>query len=704
MSFNIRQLDNLDYDDVEPILPDYINAALDEFVTSKVGKAHVKAYPEGGGWIGTFIEMGYFYGELTLPKMTKGGVQQLMEYTLPRKITLSDRSEATEAIPELVAFWTFLKEDYRLRSAGAIAKYLQSIEDKFADWMFDPARGGIAKSFITQGIAAGYDMTTEEGMKAFQEEYNKGIRTGERAPLTAPSMVLPDTAPDTVPMTEPPPEVRAMLEMMNIELPEIGSQVNPSDFLEQILNATKQLGAVLRHDTNSDPDIAALEQMLAEVNGDEVFTEVFTPNKPSSEPLADKYAALLKAQAISETEPGTIVQDFQMLLKTIGSQGLSVSGKRQQIPIKRLEEINQKLAHPIQIALQRPQQKSYPPIHGLYLLLRATGLVQVLNKGKQSHLQLNSALYEDWQQLNPTEQYCTLLEAWMVRAHGDMLNEDRASFMSVGDNCLRTWPMFAEQKKQTYKSYQHQDNLRYNPGYYNLALMALFGFVKIADGKPTKGKGWRIKSVEVLPFGEAMMTLIARAYVDNDFAWSSYEENALPFDELLEYLQPYFPEWQNTLTGIEMTFEPGRHIFKVSLGKIWRRIAVSGEASLEYLADLIRSSVSFDADHLDCFTYKNASGRNVQVIHPYMDDGELFTDQVTVGSLPLLVGSTMEYLFDFGDCWRFQIQLEAIEPEPPQGIAKVKKTKRGKAAARAPLGEVLESHGKAPEQYPESDW
>ncbi|MEL7331018.1 MAG: hypothetical protein AAFN12_02155, partial [Cyanobacteria bacterium J06560_2] len=64
MSFNIRQLDKLDYDDVEPILPDYINAVIDEFVVSKVGKAYVKAYPEGGGWIGTFIEMGYFYQEL----------------------------------------------------------------------------------------------------------------------------------------------------------------------------------------------------------------------------------------------------------------------------------------------------------------------------------------------------------------------------------------------------------------------------------------------------------------------------------------------------------------------------------------------------------------------------------------------------------------------------------------------------------------
>ena len=701
MSFNIRQLDKLDYDDVEPILPAYIDAILDEFVTSKVGQVYVKGHPEGGGWIGTFIEIGYMYGELTLPKMTKGAVQELMEYTLPRKITLMDPSEVEDAIPELVAFWTFLKEDYKLRSAGAIANYLQSIETKFTDWMFDSARGGLAKSFVTQGMAAGHDMTTEEGLQAFQEEYNQGIRSGKSPSLPMPNMLMPpETASATIPMTEPPADVRALFEMMGMELPEAGSQVDPASFLEQVLNATKQLGTLLGQDTENDPDITELEQLLAGVSG-EGLIETITLSPP--EPLAEELVATLKAQTISNSEPGTIVQDFQTLLESIGTEWLSVSGKRQQIPAKLLEEINQTLTNPIKIALKRPQQQSYPPIHGLYLLLRATGLATVLSKGKQHCLQLNSALYEDWQQLSPTEKYCTLLEAWMVRAHGDMLSEDRTSVMSVGDHCLRTWPMLARQKKQSYENYDHQQNLKYSPGYYNVALMALFGFIKIVDGKPTKGKGWRVRSVEVLPFGAAMMTLLARAYAENDFYWISFEENELPFDELLEYLQPYFPEWKNTLPGIEVAFTPERHIFKVSLGKIWRRIAVSGEAPLSYLGDLILSSVNFDSDHLDCFTYRNVLGRQVQVVHPYMDEGELFTDEVTVGSLPLVVGSTLEYLFDFGDRWEFQLQLEKIEPAPAQGFAKVKTKKRGKAK-KVSIGEIIEAHGEAPEQYPDGDW
>jgi hypothetical protein len=45
----------------------------------------------------------------------------------------------------------------------------------------------------------------------------------------------------------------------------------------------------------------------------------------------------------------------------------------------------------------------------------------------------------------------------------------------------------------------------------------------------------------------------------------------------------------------------------------------------------------------------------------------------------------MEYLFDFGDNWEFQLQLEEI-----------------KSDRRSGYGEIIASEGKAPEQYP--DW
>ncbi len=177
MPFNISQLDNLSYDEVEPILNDYINGVIEQFVNSPEGKAYLKNYPEGGGWIGTFIEMGYNYGETTLPQMTKGDVQTLMESTLPRKVTIFDPAEAEDAIPELVAFWRFLQREYNLRSATAIVKYLESLAPQFSSLMSDPSRGGIAKAFMMMGHQAGFDMTTQEGVQAFQQQYNASLKS-----------------------------------------------------------------------------------------------------------------------------------------------------------------------------------------------------------------------------------------------------------------------------------------------------------------------------------------------------------------------------------------------------------------------------------------------------------------------------------------------------------------------------------------------
>ena len=145
----------------------------------------------------------------------------------------------------------------------------------------------------------------------------------------------------------------------------------------------------------------------------------------------------------------------------------------------------------------------------------------------------------------------------------------------------------------------------------------------------------------------------------------------------------------------------------MSLGNSWRRIAIPGQATLNELGRLIRLAFNFDSDHLDQFTYQDPIGRSIQVNHPFNDyaENELFTDEITLGSLPLSVGSTLKYYYDFGDSWRFSVVLEDFEPLPEQGIAKVKSSRRGKkksAASTASTGEVLESYGEAPEQYPDT--
>ena len=172
MPFDVHRLDNLDDESVEAELDKYIEAAVSAFEASPEGKAFAAEYPDTGGWVSSFIELGYNYEDRSLPAMSQKTVEQMMESLLPRKITVMTASEAAEAIPELVAFWSFLSREYQLPAADKIADYLQSIAGKFGEWMVDPARGGMAKNFILSGMKAGYDMTSEAGLTAYQQAYN----------------------------------------------------------------------------------------------------------------------------------------------------------------------------------------------------------------------------------------------------------------------------------------------------------------------------------------------------------------------------------------------------------------------------------------------------------------------------------------------------------------------------------------------------
>lgn len=659
MTFDIRRLDNLSYDDAEPLLEDYIYDTVEQFLNSPEGRAYLKTHPECGNWVATCIEMGYLYGEMTPPTMTKGDAKELMESILPRKLTLLDPSEADDAIPELIAFWQFLDREYGFRSAKAIIKYLRTLDTKFRDMMADPAKGGIAKSFILQGQQAGFDMTTQEGVSAFQEEYNRAIHEGAANPSMPPGLDMLDN-------------LMSFAEAPNGDMP-------PEAMLNGLLSAMSQLGIGLdsfqEEGMSPEEAIARLTNELEAELGDEDIDELAL--------LPEEAIATLEAQSITETEPGTILKDFQTLLEFVGDDGLQVSSKQNLIPLKSLEDLNARLSDPIQIDLKRPIQKSYPPINGLYLLLRSTGIGQIVGRGKKKFLVLNPTVLESWNQLNLTERYFTLLEAWLIRSHAELLGEGTTA-LNEGTKSIQFWTRIPD-KGKTYKSFKEQ-SFNYVPELHNLALMKLFGLLHIESGKPEPGTGWRVKKIMRLPFGDAVMQIVMQTTLQHGMVWESEENPNIPFGELQSSFKPYFPEWENNLVVSGHEFRPGVYVFKVSLNGIWRRIAISADMNLAHLGGEILESVDFDSDHLDMFVYQNQIGRTVEVSHPYAD-GMLSTNEVKVGDLPLEEGNSMTYIFDFGDWWEFDVQLEQIQADN----------------SRLGYAEIIESHGDAPKQYPDED-
>ena len=407
--------------------------------------------------------------------------------------------------------------------------------------------------------------------------------------------------------------------------------------------------------------------------------------------LTDEHVRTLRALRVDENRPGTILHDFGALLAFVRGRDLPVSKAHQLLPLKVLPQTNALLRHPIEVRLQRPQLKSYPHVQGLYLLLRATGLGQIGGTPAKPLLLIDRSVHEAWSALNPTERYFTLLEAWLLRGRPEIVGERKGAFgfpmrqfadaaallhragaegLPIADNDEAAWFWYDA------------------PGRMGIALLEMFGLATVVSRPPQDGEGWVVDCVYRTPLGGAVFALLHEA------VFSDYEKVAELADTpqrslgaLQPVFAPYVPQWQHSLALPSWVFRGGRHIFKVSLGRgLWRRIAIDAGEPLDVLAGAILDAYAFDHDHLYEFSYRNRFGVDESVHHPYMDEGP-WTSEVRVGDVPLAVGQSMTYLFDFGDQWEFGVTLEQIEPagEGPDRPA------------------VLDGRGDAPEQYPSRD-
>jgi hypothetical protein len=396
---------------------------------------------------------------------------------------------------------------------------------------------------------------------------------------------------------------------------------------------------------------------------------------------------LLREQVVDERRPGRILADFETLLGFIGKAGLTVSGKHNLLPLGLLPQLNARLCRPVEIGLERPQQKSYPNINGLYLLLRATGLAYVKAGGTKPLLLLDEGALLSWHSLNPTERYFTLLEAWLLHSRMEVLGEYRDPQGPLL-RCVQFLERVPEKGVQIAGHKSMEQSIAYSPGLPNLALLDLFGLVALEPGKPGVGKGWTIARACRLPFGDALLKYVFQLrYSEKDFlglVWGGESPAEFVFGELQPALRPFFPAWRNNLVLSRTEFRDGTYIFKVSLGKTWRQIGIAGHQTLDALSAIILRAFQFeDTDHLYRFIYKNRFGILTEVNHRYVEEPP-FTSEVRIGELPLQVGASLTYNFDFGDDWRFEVRLERIDPTDP----KIKKPT------------IVASHGQAPQQYP----
>ncbi len=146
------------------------------------------------------------------------------------------------------------------------------------------------------------------------------------------------------------------------------------------------------------------------------------------------------------------------------------------------------------------------------------------------------------------------------------------------------------------------------------------------------------------------------------------------------------------------------YIFKVALTdarRIWRRIAIRGDQTLEKLHKAIFEAFDRYDPHLYSFYFPKPGVRGrerlrdaVEYTHPYVLEDHPFGGRglrnaaaTKIEELKLEKGQSFDYLFDFGDSWEHLITVEQTDALVERG--------------RYPR--IVEKRGESPPQYPELD-
>lgn len=378
----------------------------------------------------------------------------------------------------------------------------------------------------------------------------------------------------------------------------------------------------------------------------------------------------------------SVLQDFNSLLNFVGEDGELVSKKQMVFAPNVLIELNQKMSKPLKQDKKRPSPKTFPHLEVLYLCAKWMGFFEYANEGSRKRAHLNERALQAWQERNPTEQYFSLLDTWLF---GDP-NEYR-SFLT---------PIFRlDRLMDTLFGKALVDHTKVLKNEYKveglLAGLELFGLVAIQHAEPEAGEGWTIHSIALTPLGEYVVQALNEIKKTDHAAFFDRldQEGESEQSLILKTFQADYPELEQLYTLSEMVVDrEGVFIFKVSLGKVWRRIAIVSLADLDGLATAILDAFGFDNDHLYFFKFLSMEGVLKEYYHPAAIDYELATCDVRLAELSLPLKSSMEFVFDFGAWWEFEVLLEKIDADYELDYC-----------------EVVDSKGVAPEQYgDEGDW
>lgn len=162
MGFDFRQELIVDDEIDEAAADSYVEELSERFAESPEGAALVANGVVPGEYLDLFLDYALRYVGVNPAEMDARDVRETLQ-VMAEKVTAKPQ-DLDRAIPELEAFCGFVGRAFGFEKAAAWKRAIQDYAPEFRRAIRDPRHWGMAKSLMMEGLARGYDLSTEEGI------------------------------------------------------------------------------------------------------------------------------------------------------------------------------------------------------------------------------------------------------------------------------------------------------------------------------------------------------------------------------------------------------------------------------------------------------------------------------------------------------------------------------------------------------------
>ncbi|WP_391206659.1 plasmid pRiA4b ORF-3 family protein [Psychrobacillus sp. L4] len=411
--------------------------------------------------------------------------------------------------------------------------------------------------------------------------------------------------------------------------------------------------------------------------------------------------------------PSSIAEDFKKYLNYMMTHEVKLTKVKGYITKKDLLAIDSQMVNDKSEDPKQMIQIGYPKIHLFYHLSITLDLLRINRSTSVAVAMIQNEQVAQFMQLTSVEQYVSLLEAFWTEADWNELQGEKWGRAPRNiDFLLEELEKVPANKVLELKRFESIEHFvrDYGQFFYYFSYFGLWTFENddIKSNEPKRAKSTIAKTITLSPFFKEVLEALLETWdpykvedsnqgfgifaslfnlpfeIEEEEEEEVIEEGAQNSESLFTLLKPLFPigELTTTLRKAKNTFLEGTYLLKVKLNtSCWRTVQLSSFHTLLDLHKIIQRAFDFDDDHLYAF-YMDNKEYSEHCYNAPMDFNGPYVNEIEIGNLNLYEGQSFLYLFDFGDEWKFDVQVLKITQGETMEEARIRK-----------------EHGASPDQY-----